>query len=175
MAFLNRQHVSAAPTLGPVQWDEPLGRFAYKKPGGGRGEPWVPVPLVSEFIMDVWTAKHGFEAWKDNTPTTVLASVSRPLPTPPEGKATALYSVPINSKDIGGWRDLIIKGKSPTEAFCDLFDEVAEHLSIDDVAAMPVISVVTETGDFGSTPKFTIENWIARPLTMAPAIVDFQS
>jgi hypothetical protein len=129
LSFLNRSHVSevATPT---VRWDRTQGAFTYSKRIDNKWRN--DVPITEAFAMDVHMARHGYEQWQVNGESqarhVVLDSVSCALPAKPEGKAMAIYSVPICSPEIGGRCDLVVHGQGPTDALCDLFDEIHGHI-----------------------------------------------
>ena len=128
--------------------------------------------------MDVYQIMHGFEQWMPNGEkrerSVVMSPADKPLPIKPEGKVTAIYSVPVYSNEIGGRCDLIINGASATEALDDLFTDVQEKLHGLDEEALPVIVVSADhDGLFGAKPVFTITDWTRRPERFGKALVSF--
>lgn len=186
MSFLNRNHLTeAAP--GTVTWTEAKGAFTYS---AKIGSDWLQVPVMKPFAMDVWTAQHGYEFWLEvggkRSRQSYLVSVSKKLCDASEvpglandDKVTCIYSVPVYSVELGGRRDLIIKGSTASRAFCDLFDELevlndeaggfkASHFPV------PIIEVDSEATDFGSAPVFKISDWLAlRPVKWSKPTVSF--
>jgi hypothetical protein len=183
MGFLNRQHVAEATTSAKiVKWDEQAGAFTYSK---RVGTEFKQMPVTEPFAIDIWQTQHGWETWVESNGSrsrqVVLASVNQPVPPKPDGKPMAIYCVPVGSRELGGRRDLIVKGKEPTAAFCDLYDTIAaavakitaEH---GEVVAVPIVEVaVKATDDFGNAPVFDIIEWDNRPQTWGPTIVKFDA
>jgi hypothetical protein len=180
MSFLNRDHVAVASTNNTAKWDEQQEAIVFSKRTEHGG--WHDAPVTQPFAMDIWTAQHGWEWWPEingsKTRLTSLGSVSAPCPARPnEPKAKQLYSVPIYSHELGGRRDLVVKGKAATEALCDLFDDiavVAKEAQASGVLIVPVIEATTAaTAEFGVAPVFSVSDWTERPPLWGTAIVDF--
>jgi hypothetical protein len=171
MVYLNRNHVTEK-AGNIVQWTEAAGSFTFSKNEQG---VWRAVSVTQPFAMDVWTAQHGFELWVGDdgrkSREVVLVSVSEPLPAKPDGKLTCIYSVRVYSAEMGGQRDLVVKHKAPTDAFCDFFDSiVADH---PDNATVPIVRVTSKISDFGTAPVFDIQTWKPRPAHWVKPTVSF--
>lgn len=173
MLKLNRAHFAEPTVAHTVRWNEGEGAFTHSK---NINREWVQVPLTEPFAIDVWLARHGYEVWIDKTRTDCLASVSDPMPAQPStGKATAIYSVPVYSREIGnGGAELIVKGKVATECLADLFDAIADDFT-DAHPQIPVVTVRVEDSDFGVKPIFELDDVVARPATWRKPIVSFDS
>jgi hypothetical protein len=175
LSFLNRDHVTVAQTK-TVRWDESQGAFTTSQRIDGK---FQPVPLTESFALDIHTAQHGYEQWQENggdkrTRAVTLAPVSRALPAKPTGKSTCIYCMSAYSAEMGGQRELIINGKEPTEAICDLFDEVHELLADLDELVVPIIEVSANATEFGNAPVFRIVDWAQRPDAWIKPSVSFK-
>jgi len=175
MSFLNRDHVTVAQTK-TVRWDESQGAFTTSQRSDGK---FQPVPVTEPFALDIHTAQHGYEQWQDNgdhkrSRVVSLAPVSKALPAKPTGKATCVYCINVYSAEMGGQRELVINGKAPTEALCDVFDEVHEKVADLDELVVPIIEVSTNATEFGNAPEFRIVDWAQRPDAWAKPTVSFK-
>jgi hypothetical protein len=174
MSLIKRDFFTA-PSLKPVQWDFNLGAFTTSQRVGNE---WQQVPVAQPFALDFWLAQHGYEVWTDSNGKkerkTSMASVSGPMPEEPSGKTTRLYTVPVWSGELGGQRELVIKGEAITAAFADLFDEIEAKLDGVDDVPVPIVSVSSkDTVEYGKAPVFNLDDWELRPNNWPKPIVSF--
>jgi hypothetical protein len=169
---VNRTH-AVAPVTKQVKWDLEQGVFVTEKPID-RQFKWVP---VTDFAMDIWLAQHGWEIWTKAGDKmqrqVIMASVSDDLPPQPEG-GKPLYTVPVHGNDLGGMRELTIKGIEVTASFVKLLTDFQESFGDVDEMMLPVIEVGCKETDYGLAPVFNVENMIQRPDHWKPAIVSFR-
>lgn len=162
---LIRRDFFAKPSLQSVTWDAQQGCFVTSQRVNGTFEP---TPVDENFILDWYQAEHGYEWWleKDGKRERqrLMCSVAEPLPEPPDSKAVPLYTVPIRSRELGGARELVIKGEAVTAAYADLFDQIEQTMAGVDELAVPEIRVDAIEGEYGPAPKFEIADWSNRPM-----------
>lgn len=172
MSLINKAHVSAATSIPTVKWNNNRFMFSRLIDHG-----FCDVGLLEAVAIDVWQAQHGWEWWEDKVRYTDTASVSLSCPQQPTGqsKAKPFYTIPVYSSEIGGRRDLIIKGKSCTDALSAFFTEIEDVMKEaqeNNIFIIPVVKFTSkETIDFGVAPVFNIKNWMARPVGFSPVIV----
>ena len=171
---VSRAHATE-PALKQVTWDLYAGTFVMPK-AKKVGTDWLDVP-VSDFVMDIWLAQHGWEAWVETNgkkqPRYVMASVSDDIPAQPDS-SKPLHTVPVHGAPLGGRRECVIKGKEVTAAFLDLLEGIAAELRDLNDMLLPVLSVMSKETDYGLAPVFSIENLIPRPKHWQQAIVSFK-
>lgn len=177
MSFLNRSHIVASSTVPVIKWDRETSAFVFQTPPRGGGA-WINSPVTQPFALDIWRLQHGFDHWVHGVHLgTVLTSVSDPVPTSPEPKAKAIFSVPVYSAEFGGRRDLMITDKNTSDALDALLDEIAKKAKAVQVTGtfdVPVVEVTTTTtADFGTAPVFGVFDWTKRPPAWGQVIVVF--
>jgi hypothetical protein len=178
MSILRRDHVSVATSNNTIKWDDAAGSLAFSK---RVGNTFADAPAKEPVAVDIWTTLVGWEWWAEIGTTksrqTALVPASTTIPARPGDKAREIYSIPLYSREIGGRRDFIVKGKNQTEALCDLFDSIDEIAKTAEAAGdlvVPVIKVGTrETDDFGTAPVFEVLEWVARPNGWPRPVVSF--
>ena len=170
MSIINTTHVATTSNSRQVRWDEPAGTFAYSA-WSRADKAFTSRPVEMPFAVDIWTAQHGWEQFNGGRSVT-MKLISDNLPAKPEGKATAIYSLPVYSAELSGRQELVIKGDAVTQALSDFFDMIKGKLG--DPTMVPVVEIESEiTDSFGSAPIFHVSGWTKRPDTWSRTIVDF--
>ena len=163
MSLIKRDFFSV-PIIQTVTWNQSAGVFTTRQRVNGHFEQ---VPVEEAFALDYHLARHGYESWdgKDDARERklVMASVSADLPEQPDKHWKPLYTVPVWSSELGGQRELVVKGEAATAAFADLFDVIEGNIKGIDELVVPVVSVSKATTDFGLAPLFEIADWAPRP------------
>ncbi len=160
------------PTVQAVTWNQSAGEFTTSQRVNGNFEQ---MSVKDSFALDYHLARHGYETWNGQDERRerklCMAAVSAPLPAQPDKTWKPLYTVPVWSTELGGQRELVIKGEAVTAAFADLFDAIEATVKGIDEAVVPMVSVSSVMGDFGTAPVFEIEDWIPRPEKWGTPIV----
>jgi hypothetical protein len=176
--LLNRQHVSTSTTAKTVKWDEQATALVFSRPVAGGG--FADALIIQPFAMDIWQCQIGWEWWAEDTGGksrhVALAPVNQKAPSKPDDKAREIYSVPLYSKELGGRRDFIVKGKNATDALCDLFEELekdAKTFEQNRTYLLPIIKTTTKETDFATAPVFNIVDWVERPPSCGVVMVSF--
>jgi hypothetical protein len=164
MSLIQRDFYST-PTVQTVAWNQTAGAFMTSQRINGSFEQ---MSVKDAMVLDYHLAKHGFELWdgKDTVRERKLcmAAVSDPLPKQPDKTWKPLYTVPVWSSELGGMRELVIKGEAITAALADLFDDIESKVNAhQEEAIVPIISVTRADTEFGMAPVFHIEQWMPRP------------
>jgi hypothetical protein len=174
MSLISRTHIDPSTTKA-LKWDADAACFVTSQ---RVGNDFKQTPVTQPFALDCWRAQHGYEQWLGDdgarTRHTALAPVSSPLPAKPDGKATAIYSIPVYSAELGGERELIIRGEAVVAALSDLFDVIEQTIANIADKRVPVVSVETvSTDSFGQAPKFNVDGAMPRPAKWPAPIVTF--
>jgi hypothetical protein len=161
-------------TIQTVTWNYQTGCFSTSQRVNGRFEP---TPVCQPFALDYHMARHGYEAWIDEGGTRqrklAMASVSDSMPAQHDSTWKPLYAVPVWSVELGGQRELVVKGEAVTSAFADLFDEIESNVADLDELVLPIVAVHTTESEFGIAPVFQITDWELRPVKWPTPIVRF--